>query len=146
MNARFSRCGAAAVALALPLLLGAATPAMAQDTTAAAPSAQPHSTDVGAADWWTCNYYYGNAEIRRGDGDRNGKGDMVREAQCLLRDLYGYYIGPSGIDGDFGGNTERAVRAFQNDSYARNCRIKLLVDGKVGAHTWAALRSGTGCE
>lgn len=152
MNLRLFSYGAAALTLTLPLLLSAAAPATAQDTTTAgrietaAPAGRPLSTDVGAADWWTCNYYYGNAEIKRGDGDRNGKGDQVREAQCLLRDLYGYYIGPKGVDGDFGGNTERAVKAFQTDSYARQCPTPLLIDGKVGAHTWAALRSGTGCE
>ncbi|MBE8520491.1 peptidoglycan-binding protein [Amycolatopsis sp. H6(2020)] len=64
----------------------------------------------------------------------------------MLRDLDGYNIGALGVDGDFGENTERAVTAFQTDSYAKRCRIPLLIDGKVGAHTWAALRSGTGCE
>ena len=39
---------------------------------------------------------------------------------------------PQGIDGEFGGNTETSVRAFQ--AWAR-----IQVDGVVGSQTWSAL-------
>lgn len=38
------------------------------------------------------------------------------------------------VDGDFGKNTEAAVRDFQK-------RARIKVDGKVGAETWAALKN-----
>ena len=59
------------------------------------------------------------------------KGDAVKLAQQLLED-YGYSLGP--IDGDFGVNTENAVKQFQTD-------YGLAVDGIVGPKTWAMLGS-----
>ncbi|CAM5269929.1 hypothetical protein GCM10010329_01740 [Streptomyces spiroverticillatus] len=76
-----------------------------------------------------CGWYYGTALTVRGH-----TGDRVREVQCLLRS-WGFEVGPQGVDGVFGANTEGAVRAFQH-WYGG-----LAVDGKVGANTWAALRS-----
>lgn len=55
------------------------------------------------------------------------KGDAVEFMQKGLRWL-GYDIGPAGADGDFGGNTDSAVRAFQGD-------YGLSVDGDVGKNT-----------
>ena len=66
---------------------------------------------------------------------RGSKGDTVREAQCLLVSL-GYSVGGSGIDGDFGQNTEKAVKAFQKD-YG----ISGGADGIVGKNTWYGLRN-----
>ena len=57
-------------------------------------------------------------------------GPDVAEAQCLLRRA-GYP--PGGIDGIYGDLTERAVKRVQSAS-------GLVVDGKVGPHTWGALR------
>ncbi|MFF4349248.1 peptidoglycan-binding protein [Streptomyces sp. NPDC001530] len=54
----------------------------------------------------------------------------VVEAQCLLRH-HGFSPGP--VDGIFGERTERAVQRFQE-------KHDLVVDGKVGPHTWRALR------
>jgi hypothetical protein len=54
----------------------------------------------------------------------------VVEAQCLLRH-HGFSPGP--VDGIFGELTERAVQRFQE-------KRGLVVDGKVGPHTWGALR------
>lgn len=57
------------------------------------------------------------------------KGDEVKRIQERLKGL-GYYKGP--IDGDFGGGTEAAVKAFQK-------KEKLDADGAVGPVTWNAL-------
>lgn len=57
------------------------------------------------------------------------KGDEVKGIQERLKEL-GYYKGP--IDGDFGGGTEAAVKAFQKSK-------RLDVDGAVGPVTWKAL-------
>lgn len=67
------------------------------------------------------------ATIRRGS-----KGKEVTEAQTML-DKLGYDIGSCGIDGDFGRDTEKAVKAFQSDH-------KLTVDGVIGPMTWDALQ------
>jgi peptidoglycan hydrolase-like protein with peptidoglycan-binding domain len=60
---------------------------------------------------------------------RDATGDVVKLAQTRLRS-HGFDPGP--IDGVFGADTERAVRAFQA---ARG----LEVDGEVGPFTWGAL-------
>jgi len=67
------------------------------------------------------------ATIRRGS-----KGKEVEECQTMLYKL-GYDIGIDGIDGDFGRNTEKAVKAFQSDH-------RLTVDGVCGPMTWDALQ------
>ncbi len=77
--------------------------------------------------WSSCNYYSGDALTQRGDS-----GPQVREVQCILQ-ARGYDIGPSGVDGQFGDDTQAAVERFQR-------RHNLQVDGQVGEHTWAALR------
>ncbi|MCL2551674.1 MAG: peptidoglycan-binding protein [Actinomycetia bacterium] len=79
---------------------------------------------VGAAAF-TCGYYSGNALTVRGD-----LGPRVREVQCLLGIT---------VDGQFGPITESTVRQFQS-WYGHG----LAVDGKVGVHTWAALREVAG--
>ena len=56
-------------------------------------------------------------------------GDKVKEIQQWLTD-YGYYSG--NIDGDFGTDTEKAVKAFQEES-------GLIVDGIVGNDTEKAM-------
>jgi len=61
------------------------------------------------------------------------QGPEVRQIQQRLKDL-GFYHGP--IDGDFGGGTESALKAFQR---AQN----LTVDGQVGPATWGKLGIGT---
>jgi peptidoglycan hydrolase-like protein with peptidoglycan-binding domain len=60
------------------------------------------------------------------------KGEEVKKIQERLKGL-GYYRGP--IDGEFGGGTEAAVKAFQKAK-------KLTVEGIVGATTWKALFQG----
>ncbi len=66
---------------------------------------------------------------------RNGsRGQAVTMLQQLLTD-FGY--DPGGIDGEFGPDTESAVREFQTDL----ADIGLEIDGIVGQRTWAALGS-----
>jgi peptidoglycan hydrolase-like protein with peptidoglycan-binding domain len=54
--------------------------------------------------------------------------DAVRAAQVLLN-WHGKNVG---VDGDFGDQTDAAVRAFQSSE-------KLAADGIVGPNTWSAL-------
>jgi len=69
--------------------------------------------------------------LRKGD-----KGQAVSEMQALLMKL-GYDLGSYGVDGDFGKDTEAAVRRFQRDH-------GLTVDGVVGPQTRAALEAAVG--
>ena len=62
---------------------------------------------------------------------RGSKGVYVTKLQTRLYQ-FGYDLGTSGIDGDFGRKTESAVKAFQKDS-------GLKADGIVGRDTWDAL-------
>lgn len=64
--------------------------------------------------------------IKKGD-----KGKWVTLAQTELINK-GYSCGKTGADGDFGKNTEAAVKAFQKDH-------GLKADGIVGPDTWPAL-------
>jgi peptidoglycan hydrolase-like protein with peptidoglycan-binding domain/LAS superfamily LD-carboxypeptidase LdcB len=76
----------------------------------------------------------GIAELMLGPTLRRGsKGDGVSSLQRALAGL-DYDLG---VDGDFGSNTERAVRAFQS-------RSGLEVDGIVGAATKAAIGAALG--
>ena len=60
---------------------------------------------------------------------RGAKGDLVDELQAILNARYGFSLE---VDGDFGINTEAAVKAFQKAK-------GLSVDGIVGPKTRAAL-------
>lgn len=62
---------------------------------------------------------------------RGSFGELVAAVQTLLI-LEGYPCGPDGADGDFGQNTENAVRKFQE-------QLGLTADGIVGPETGAAL-------
>lgn len=64
---------------------------------------------------------------------RGSKGEYVTLLQTMLVNR-GYDIGKTGVDGDFGKSTEKAVIAFQKAS-------GLTADGIVGKKTWAALDS-----
>ncbi|MGV9879659.1 peptidoglycan-binding domain-containing protein [Streptomyces sp. NPDC003006] len=63
---------------------------------------------------------------------RGSTGNTVREAQCLLV-YWGFSVGPSGIDGDFGTNTHNATIRFQRSR-------GLTQDGAIGPNTWRELR------
>ena len=62
------------------------------------------------------------------------EGDNVKALQTLLIG-YGYDCGKHGADGDFGADTDRAVRVFQKGA-------GLTVDGVVGKNTWTKLLGG----
>lgn len=62
---------------------------------------------------------------------KGAKGEQVKTLQRLLI-AFGYDLGSYGADGNFGGKTDTAVRAFQKAK-------KLTVDGAVGANTWKKL-------
>lgn len=64
--------------------------------------------------------------LRRGD-----KGPTVKAAQALLINA-GYRCGPWANDGDFGPDTDAAVRRYQ-------ARFSLEVDGIIGGETWRSL-------
>ena len=66
---------------------------------------------------------------------KGSKGSEVESMQTLLIG-YGFSCGSSGADGDFGSNTDKAVRAYQKAK-------GLGVDGICGPKTWAKLL-GTG--
>ena len=66
--------------------------------------------------------------LRKGD-----KGDAVRYMQTLLMER-GYDLGKWGADGDFGKQTETALKQFQRDWNLKN-------DGVCGKQTWAMLTS-----
>lgn len=63
---------------------------------------------------------------------RSGMGGKDVEAMQAILIAKGYSCGTYGSDGDFGENTEKAVRNFQTDR-------KLSADGIVGGKTWAEL-------
>lgn len=65
---------------------------------------------------------------------RGSVGEVVIAAQIALMGR-GYGIGPDGADGDFGGNTESAVKRFQTS-------VGLSADGIVGPETGAMLFGG----
>ena len=71
--------------------------------------------------------------IRKGD-----KGETVKVCQELLEHL-GYDLGKYGTDGDFGKDTEKAVKLFQKNQ-------GLTADGIVGPATWAALETAIRAE
>ena len=62
------------------------------------------------------------------------KGAAVEAAQAALIG-HDFSCGPDGADGDFGGNTRNAVRAFQHAA-------GLEIDGKIGPDTGAVLYGG----
>ncbi|MFC8514137.1 protein kinase [Streptomyces sp. NPDC057257] len=101
---------------------GERTPSAAPTKTTAAPADPPWITD--------CTYYSGTEQTELGD-----KNQRVVQVQCMLTKR-GYSVGSAGVDGQFGKDTDAAVRSFQSDK-------GLEVDGQVGPNTWAALRSST---
>ena len=65
---------------------------------------------------------------------KGAKGAQVKNLQILLVGK-GYSCGSAGADGDFGTNTDKALRQFQKDN-------GLEVDGYCGTNTWNKLLKG----
>lgn len=92
-----------------------------------------------------CAAEYGNSPVitptepPKGDDEkivlptlkRGSKGEKVKELQAILLNL-GYQLPKYGADGDFGAETEKAVKQFQRD-------WGLKEDGVVGPATWEKL-------
>ncbi|MGW7385965.1 peptidoglycan-binding domain-containing protein [Streptomyces sp. NPDC054794] len=138
VSTRFA-AACAATALAAGLGLTAA------GTAAATPASTSMSASKTQVKSWSCGFYSGTVETVYGNNN-----DRVREVQCLLVYVWGWNLGSTGpdgdgVDGDFGGKTLAAVKGFQTWDNNRGCSIRLTVDGRVGTHTWSALRSDNGC-
>ncbi|MGW6904604.1 protein kinase domain-containing protein [Streptomyces sp. NPDC054940] len=101
---------------------GGSAPTPTPIKTATTPATPPWLSD--------CTHYSGTELTERGD-----TGQRVLQVQCMLTKR-GYSVGGAGVDGEFGADTESAVRLFQSDK-------GLDVDGEVGPNTWAGLRSST---
>jgi transcriptional regulator with XRE-family HTH domain len=93
---------------------------------------------AGAPASYTCDihrehgrWYAGQSTTRDALVQFGDTGPAVAEVQCLL-ERAGF--SPGGIDGIFGEHTERAVKREQTHA-------KVVADGMVGPHTWAALRT-----
>lgn len=82
---------------------------------------------AGPADPGACPYAEPTGNVKKG---MDGSG--VAWAQWML-EACGYDVGSYGVDGDFGGDTRKAVEAFQRDH-------GLEADGIVGAKTRAKLK------
>nr|WP_318656263.1 peptidoglycan-binding protein [Streptomyces resistomycificus] len=101
------------------------------DSHSSAPTPTGTATTPATPPWISrCTHYSGTELTRRGDSGRR-----VVQVQCMLTER-GYDVGGTDGDGQFGKDTDAAVRKFQR---ARG----LSPDGKVGPETWAALRSST---
>ncbi|MDX6328269.1 MAG: hypothetical protein QOI83_652 [Streptomycetaceae bacterium] len=126
-------------------LLGAAAAMVTAGVLAALLVAQPWhegaaraTVKAGAQPSYTCDvhrknghWYSGNSTTQDAELQMGTTGPEVAEAQCLLQRAG---FSPGGIDGIYGELTQRAVIAEQQHA-------KLVVDGLVGPHTWAALRA-----
>ena len=80
-------------------------------------------------DNWVKEYQLGDRTL-----EKNMTGADVKELQTMLIAL-GYDLGDWGADGDFGGDTQSALRQFQKDYH-------LVVDGIAGPDTLEALLGG----
>lgn len=79
-------------------------------------------------------YDTGLPTLRRGDKDAKDAPEDERYVYKMQKLLltHGYSVGVDGADGDFGKDTERAVKSFQLHN-------GLTADGVCGPKTWAAL-------
>lgn len=78
------------------------------------------------------SFPYGKASATTGKIGYGSTGKQVKAIQWALQQL-GYNLGPKGVDGDFGADTQKAVKAFQK-------KRGITVDGIVGDDTRAAFK------
>lgn len=64
--------------------------------------------------------------------EKGAVGQEVKTAQVLLIHKFGLSCGTAGADGEFGGDTDKAVKEFQK-------KKGLDPDGVIGKNTWSAL-------
>ena len=102
-----------------------------------------YQTDRSAGHFWALTFpldvdgIVGPQTWARLDPDTIKKGDKgsgVKLAQSILKDSGLPTWDPGAVDGDFGPQTEMAVKNFQKD-------LTLTIDGIVGEITWRALWS-----
>jgi peptidoglycan hydrolase-like protein with peptidoglycan-binding domain len=74
----------------------------------------------------------GSLAIQSGPLKKGFSGEPVKDLQRFLQ-KQGYSVGPTGVDGDFGGATKKALEAYQRD------RGLVKVDGQVGPETRGAM-------
>lgn len=99
------------------------------------PTPKPTPTPPPPLDWMATIMHRLPTVASKAHDPIEGQG-YVRRIQAILRDVGGYSLGGTGVDGIFGPNTDVAVRRFQGDHH-------LVVDGVVGPQTWAVLVTGT---
>ncbi len=66
---------------------------------------------------------------------KNGSEGCAVIALQLLLEVYGFSVGPCGVDGEFGPDTEKALRTMQSV-------LGIQEDGKTGSKTWNRLLLG----
>ena len=66
---------------------------------------------------------------------KNGSIGCAVVALQLLLEIYGFSVGPCGIDGEFGPDTEKALRSFQS-------ALGINEAGRTGERTWNKLLLG----
>lgn len=66
---------------------------------------------------------------------KNGSEGCAVIALQLLLEVYGFSVGPCGVDGEFGPDTEKALRTFQSV-------LAVGEDGMTGSRTWTRLLKG----
>ncbi|MFD8589990.1 peptidoglycan-binding protein [Streptomyces sp. NPDC059637] len=100
---------------------------------AATPNA-PTAAEAAAATCWRAQFfgYYCGYDTSNAYTDRGDSGAKVKELQALLI-FWGFSVGSTGIDGQFGSATESAVKRFQSSE-------GITADGIVGPTTWSHLR------
>jgi hypothetical protein len=67
--------------------------------------------------------------------ERGSQGEAVKEVQKILLNM-GYDLGKAGIDGNFGPETEAAVKNFQGDINLQYPEATVIIDGQVDSQTW----------
>ncbi|MFE4336657.1 peptidoglycan-binding protein [Streptomyces sp. NPDC056831] len=119
-------------AVTLGLVGALSVPAVGIST--AAPVEPTAAQATAAATCWRASFfgYYCGYDTSNAYASRGDSGAKVKEIQALLI-FWGFSVGSTGTDGQFGSATESAVKRFQSSE-------GITADGIVGPTTWAHLR------